>query len=160
MTRIIGIDPGLQHTGWGIIESRNNSISFVACGVINSDAKQQIPQRLKYVHNNLSSIIEKYAPQEAAVEETFINKNAGSSLKLGHARGAILLTLALCQLDIIEYSANIIKKSIVGKGHAEKAQVAQMVKILLPASSAEKSDAADALAAAITHAHMRKISSL
>lgn len=156
MTRILGIDPGLQHTGWGIIDVKGNQLSFVACGAVHSDPKLPTPDRLKQLHDGLHEIIQLHKPSEAAVEETFINKNASSSLKLGHARGAILLSLSLAGLDVHEYSATLVKKSVVGKGHAEKIQVAMMVKVLLPASSAATADAADALAVAITHGHHRR----
>lgn len=155
MTRILGVDPGLQHTGWGIIETKTNQLSFIACGVIHSDAKMQTSLRLKHIHDGLAKIIAQHNPAEAAVEETFVNKNAASSLKLGHARGAILLSLSLASLPVYEYSTNLIKKSVVGKGHADKTQVAMMVKTLLPQSTAQSADAADALAAAIAHAHHR-----
>jgi crossover junction endodeoxyribonuclease RuvC len=163
MTRILGIDPGLQHTGWGIIESHKNQLSFVDCGVVDSDVKLEISSRLKQLHDGIEKVIARYKPDEAAVEETFINKNNASSLKLGHARGAVLLSLSLSSLPVYEYSTNLIKKSVVGRGHADKTQVAMMVKTLLPASQErflEKklgADASDALAAAITHAHHRHL---
>ncbi|MDX2072780.1 MAG: crossover junction endodeoxyribonuclease RuvC [Alphaproteobacteria bacterium] len=156
MTRILGIDPGLQHTGWGVIDAKGNQLSFVACGAVHSDPKLPTPARLQQLHDGLHKIIALHKPSEAAVEETFINKNASSSLKLGHARGAILLSLSLAGVPVAEYSANLVKKSVVGKGHADKAQVAMMVKVLLPHSVAESADAADALAVAITHAHHRR----
>ncbi len=156
MIRILGIDPGLQHTGWGIISRHNNQLGFIACGVIDTEAVFPTPERLKQIHDGLQAIIALHNPSEAAVEETFINKNAGSSLKLGHARGAILLTVSLAGIPVHEYSTNLVKKSVVGKGHADKAQVAMMVKVLLPTSLAKSADAADALAVAITHAHHRK----
>ena len=156
MTRILGIDPGLQHTGWGVITIHKNQLGFVDCGVINTDPKLPTAERLKQIHDGISRIVTLHQPQEAAVEETFVNKNAASSLKLGQARGAILLSLSLAGLPISEYSANLVKKSVVGSGHADKAQIAMMVKTLLPASTAAKADAADALAVAITHAHHRK----
>ena len=155
MTRILGIDPGLMHTGWGIIESHANQLKFIACGAIHSNATLPIPERLKQLYNGLQEVIALYRPEESAVEETFVNKNAASSLKLGHARGAILLALSLNHLPVKEYSANLVKKSVVGKGHADKTQVAMMVKTLLPTASAKTADAADALAVAITHAHHR-----
>lgn len=151
--RILGIDPGLQHTGWGVIVSQGNQLSFVDCGVIHSDSTFSTAARLQQIHDGLQVVIAQYVPSESAVEETFINKNAGSSLKLGHARGAILLSLALAGLSVHEYSTNLVKKSVVGKGHADKSQVAMMVKVLLPTSAAKTVDASDALAVAITHAH-------
>lgn len=164
--RILGIDPGLQHTGWGVITSNANQIGFVACGTIHSHAKASLSERLKQLHDGLHQVIGLHAPDEASIEETFINKNPLSSLKLGHARGAIILTLSLTALPVYEYSSNLIKKSVVGMGHADKSQVAMMVKTLLPASQAmlmEKgmgADASDALAVAITHAHHRKLRSV
>lgn len=158
MTRILGIDPGLQHTGWGVIESEKNRLKFIACGTIHSDPKLAIGERLRQLYAGLEDVVALYKPQEAAVEETFVNKNAASSLKLGHARGALILGLSLAGLVVKEYSANLVKKSVVGKGHADKTQVAMMVKTLLPGSLAKTADAADALAVAITHAHHRNLS--
>lgn len=155
MTRILGIDPGLTHTGWGVISAKGNALSFVACGVISPNTKLEMPARLKILHDELEKIIALYKPDESAIEETFVNKNALSSLKLGQARGAAMLTLSLAGLSVAEYSANLVKKSVVGSGHAQKEQVAMMVKMLLPTSDAAKADAADALAVAITHAHHR-----
>jgi crossover junction endodeoxyribonuclease RuvC len=153
MTLILGIDPGLQRTGWGIISSKANQLSFVDCGTIHTDADADMAERLKQLHDGIAAAIAKHHPQEAAVEETFINKSGSSSLKLGQARGAILLALSLHGLKVYEYGANKVKKSVVGSGHADKNQVGMMVKILLPASTAKGADAADALAVAITHAH-------
>ena len=155
MTIILGIDPGLQHTGWGVISSRGNQLSFVACGVIHSDPKNPMTGRLRQLHEGIKQVASLYQPQEAAVEETFVNKNNASSLKLGQARGAILLSLSLAGLAVTEYSTNLVKKSVVGTGHADKQQVAMMVKTLLPNSDAKGADAADALAVAICHAHLR-----
>ena len=160
MTLILGIDPGLQHTGWGVIASSGNQLSFIACGTIHTDAKKQMAERLRQLHDGLKQVVSLYHPQEAAVEETFVNKNNASSLKLGQARGAIMLSLSLEGLSIEEYSANLVKKSVVGSGHADKQQVAMMVKTLLPASKAMDADAADALAVAICHAHQRTITQL
>ena len=153
MTIIIGIDPGLQHTGWGVLTISGNQLSFVASGTIHTDAKTPMPQRLRELHDGLQKIINIYKPQEAALEETFVNKNNASSLKLGQARGAIMLSVNLAGLELAEYSANLVKKSVVGSGHAGKEQVAMMVKILLPASDAKGADAADALAVAFCHAN-------
>lgn len=154
MTILLGIDPGLQRTGWGIITCKQNRLSFVACGTIATDAKQDMPDRLKYLHDELSGIITLYTPQEAALEETFVNVSGSSTLKLGQARGALMLTVSLAGIPLSEYSATQVKKSVVGSGHASKEQIAMMVKTLLPASTAKGADAADALAVAITHAHM------
>jgi crossover junction endodeoxyribonuclease RuvC len=160
MTKILGIDPGLQRTGWGIINANNNQLSFIACGVITTDAKLPLAGRLKQLHDGLAGVIATHRPGEGAVEETFVNVNPASTLKLGQARGAILLSLSLAGMNVAEYSANMIKKSVVGAGHADKRQIAMMVKTLLPQSDAASADAADALAVAITHAHHRTMSSL
>ncbi len=160
MTLILGVDPGLQRTGWGIISSRSNQLSFIACGVVKTDNTLPLAERIKQLHDGLLDAIVRYKPEEAAVEETFVNMNGASTLKLGQARGGILLTLSLSGLSVCEYSANMVKKSVVGAGHAGKNQVGMMVKMLLPASDATKfktggADAADALAVAICHAHHR-----
>ncbi len=159
MTIILGIDPGLQRTGWGIIVSKGNQLSFVDCGVIKTDNTLSTSDRLKTLNDGLSAAIAKYQPSEAAVEETFVSMNGASTLKLGQARGAILLSLSLASLPVYEYSATMVKKSVVGSGHADKNQVAMMVKTLLPKSDA-KADAADALAVAICHAHQRTVNQL
>jgi crossover junction endodeoxyribonuclease RuvC len=153
--RIIGIDPGLRTTGWGIIEAQGSRLSFIACGCVHSDDKLTIAARLRQLHEGLSAIIAKHTPHEAAVEETFVNRDPQSALKLGHARGIALAVPALAGLEVAEYAANLIKKTVVGAGHAEKTQVAMMVRILLPKSDAATADAADALAVAITHAQHR-----
>ena len=156
MTIILGVDPGLQRTGWGIITSKSNALSFVACGVIKTNQDLPIAERIKQLHNGLHTVIETYKPQEAAVEETFVNVSGSSTLKLGQARGGILLTLSLHHLPVYEYGANLVKKTVVGAGHADKNQVGMMVKVLLPGSTATQPDAADALAIAICHANHRK----
>lgn len=152
MSLILGIDPGLQRTGWGIISAKLNSLSFIACGVIAPDASLAMPQRLSLLHEGLQSMIAQYRPECAAVEETFVNKNAASSLKLGQARGALILSAQLAGLEVCEYSATLVKKTVVGNGHAEKQQIAAMVRTLLPGATPAKTDAADALAVAICHA--------
>lgn len=160
-TRILGLDPGLNHTGWGIIESSGHALHYVACGRITTAAKTDaMSERLVTIYNALSKMIETYAPQEAAVEETFMNKNALSALKLGMARGVVMLAPAQAGLSVAEYSANLVKKSISGYGHADKSQVTQMVKMLLPNAELESPDAADALAIAICHAHHRSSNAL
>jgi crossover junction endodeoxyribonuclease RuvC len=155
MTIILGIDPALQHIGWGVVSVSGNQFSFIACGTIHTNAKHIMPIRLREIHDGLQQVINLYKPSEAAIEETFVNKNNASSLKLGQARGAIILSVSLAGLNVIEYSANLVKKSVVGNGHAEKEQVAMMVKMLLPTSDAKGADAADALAVAICHANHR-----
>ena len=151
--RIIGLDPGLQHTGWGVIDQDGSRLSFVACGRISSVVSQALAVRLADIHAGLNAVIAAHQPEAAAVEEAFVNKNPTSTLKLGLARGVALLTPALHKLQVYEYPANLIKKSVVGAGHAGKEQVQMMVRVLLPASQAGSPDAADALAVAICHAH-------
>jgi crossover junction endodeoxyribonuclease RuvC len=141
--------------GWGIIEQDGNKLSFIACGVISPKDKLTLAGRLCILHEGLRGVIAQYQPQEAAVEETFVNTNATSALKLGQARGVALLTPALAGLDVAEYAANVIKKSITGAGHAEKQQIRHMVDVLLPKAEISSEDAADALAIAICHAHHR-----
>jgi crossover junction endodeoxyribonuclease RuvC len=153
--RLLGLDPGLQHTGWGVIEADGSRLSFVACGTVDTNAKSPLAERLVELHEGLRAVIDEWEPAEAAVEETFVNKNPTSTLKLGLARGVVLLTPALFGLKVAEYPANLVKKSVVGAGHAAKEQVQMMVRVLLPASSAGTADAADALAVAICHAHHR-----
>lgn len=151
--RILGIDPGLQTTGWGVIERQGHALKFVACGHIKTDSRDILANRLAILHENLMDIIQKYSPAQAAVEETFVNKNPASALKLGQARGVVLCAPALLGLPVAEYAANKVKKAIVGAGHADKAQIALMVRRLLPACGQVTADEADALAVAITHAH-------
>jgi len=153
---ILGIDPGLQRTGYGIITQSGNSLSLVACGVIKSNTDDALAYRLKMLSEELNKVITRTQPHEAAIEETFVNVNAQSTLKLGQARGALLLTLAQAGLPVSEYAATLVKKSIVGAGRADKNQVAQMVQILLPGCGKHGADAMDALAVAICHAHHRK----
>ena len=151
--RILGIDPGLQKTGWGIINYHNNSLSYIASGIIKTNPKDADPYRLAYLDTQLTNIIQEWDIDSAAVEETFVNKNPKSSLKLGQARGIALLAPAKAELSVGEYAATIVKKTIVGTGHAGKDQINMMVKTLLPKSGDLKEDEADALAIAITHAH-------
>jgi crossover junction endodeoxyribonuclease RuvC len=148
---ILGIDPGLQYTGWGVIEQSGNSLKFVACGTIHSNPKDTLPDRLLSISNGLRQVVKQYKPDECAIEETFMNTNPMSSLKLGHARGAAMLTLSLCGLQPHEYAATLVKKSIVGVGRAEKSQIGMMVKVLLPKAETHGEDEADALAVAICH---------
>jgi len=155
MTKIIGIDPGLTKTGWGVVEIINNSFKFIACGTIYTNAAHDLSSRLHHLHVGLVEAIKLHAPIEAALEETFINVNPTSSLKLGHARGSLMLSLGLCGLKVTEYSTTAIKKSIVGVGRAEKHQIAHMIKILLPQAKFNSEDEADALATAICHINNR-----
>lgn len=153
--RIIGIDPGLRNLGWGIVDCEGTRLSFVACGSVHSNAKLSLADRLRGLHDGLAAVIHAHQPHEAAVEETFVNRDPQSALKLGQARGVALLVPALAGLPVAEYAANLVKKTVVGAGHAEKAQVAMMVKVLLPKSDAKSADAADALALAICHSQHR-----
>jgi crossover junction endodeoxyribonuclease RuvC len=153
--RILGIDPGLRYTGYGLIEQRGARLTFVACGSIKTKADRPLAERLAEIHRALIELIETQKPDEAAVEETFVNRDPQSALKLGQARGIALAAPALMGLPVAEYAANVVKKTIVGVGHAEKEQIAMMVRMLLPASPAASPDAADALALAITHAQHR-----
>lgn len=158
-SRIIGIDPGLVSTGWGIIESKGSSLTFVDCGTIAPNTKARLSERLLALHNDLNRIITLYKPTSAAIEETFVTANGASTLKLGQARGALIVTLASQGLTVAEYATRSVKKAIVGTGAADKHQVSQMVGVLLPAARAAlaacKHDAADALAIAICHAHSK-----
>jgi crossover junction endodeoxyribonuclease RuvC len=153
LTRILGIDPGLENTGWGIIDQEGSRLVFVAAGIIKTDSKQKLFKRLVKISTELSHIIDKFKPHTSAIEETFVNVNAASSLKLGQARGVAILAPASQNIDVHEYAANLIKKSIVGSGHASKDQIGMMVKMLLPNCGEVGLDAADALAVAICHAH-------
>lgn len=150
--RVIGIDPGLTKTGIGIVDhSKSGVLSFVACDTIYSSAQDLISLRLHHFHDSILKLIELYKPNIAAIEETFLNKNPNSSLKLGHVRGAIILSLSLSDLPVFEYSSTAIKKSVTGQGKAPKEQVQAMVKILLPKNTFKTEDEADALATAICH---------
>jgi len=153
--RLIGFDPGLQTTGWGVIEADGNRLSYVADGLVTTSPKASLSERLVELHAGLRDVIAEFSPDEAAVEETFVNKNAVSTLKLGQARGIVLLVPALAGLRVAEYLPNLVKKTVVGSGHAQKEQVQVMVKMLLPGAKVAGADAADALAVAICHAHHR-----
>lgn len=150
---ILGIDPGLQKTGWGLIESLGSALQFRASGLIKPDPKASLPMRLSQLHEGLAAVIEQYRPEAAAMEETFVNQNPASTLKLGQARGALLAVPALYGIEAAEYAANKVKKSIVGTGHAAKGQMGMMIRTLLPSCGQISEDEADALAVAITHAH-------
>jgi crossover junction endodeoxyribonuclease RuvC len=151
--KIIGLDPGLRHTGWGLIEKSGNTLRFLACGRVSVDEKGNMADRLAALHVELEKILVETKPDQAAVEETFSNANAKSTLKLGMARGIVMAAPALRGLPVAEYSANTIKKTVVGNGHADKNQIQHMVKLLLPKAMFDTPDAADALAIAICHAH-------
>jgi len=151
--RLIGLDPGLQKTGWGVLDSAGSRISHIANGVITSDPKKPLSDRLLQLYHGINEVITEWKPEAAAVEETFVNKNPMSTLKLGQARGMALLVPALHGISVAEYSPNHVKKSVVGVGHAKKEQVEAMVRVLLPGVEIHGEDAADALAVAIALAH-------
>ena len=153
--RLIGLDPGLRVTGWGVIEIDGNRLRHVADGGVASNADLPLAMRLAQLYDGLAAVIGRFRPLEAAVEETFVNVNPAATLKLGQARGVVLLVPARLGLAVAEYSPNLVKKSVVGAGHAAKQQVQMMVRALLPGASLESADAADALAVAICHAHHR-----
>ncbi len=150
---ILGLDPGLRLTGWGIIESDGHRLRHIANGVVKSTDTLSLAERLRELHDGLQTVIETWRPHEAAVEETFVNKNPASTLKLGQARGVVLLAPALAGLPVAEYTPNAIKKTVVGVGHAAKDQIHAMINVLLPGVKVAGADAADALAVAICHAH-------
>jgi crossover junction endodeoxyribonuclease RuvC len=154
--RILGIDPGLRRTGWGMIAIAGNRLSFLACGSLATDENAALATRLLAIHEGLSAIVRIHAPDEAAVEATFVNKDASATLKLGQARGIAMLVPAIAGLPVAEYAPNLVKKTIVGAGHGEKAQVRMMIGVLLPKADPRSEDAADALAIAVCHAHHRQ----
>lgn len=154
--RIIGIDPGLRRMGWGIVDVAGSRLTFIASGVVTSHAGSSLATRLRALHEGLAAVIRTHEPDEGAVEETFVNRDPQSALKLGQARAIAIVVPALAGLGVFEYAANLIKKTVTGSGHAEKPQIAAMVKVLLPHSDAASADAADALAVAITHAQHRR----
>lgn len=151
--RIIGLDPGLRHTGWGVVDMAGPRLSFVGCGVIDPPGDVSMAERLKVLHDRLMAVLAEYAPAEAAVEETFLNKNPGTTLKLGHARGVVLLAPALYGVPVAEYAAKSVKQAVVGTGGATKEQIAMMVARLLPGARPASADASDALAVAVCHGH-------
>jgi crossover junction endodeoxyribonuclease RuvC len=153
--RIIGIDPGLRRTGWGIIDSDGVRLLYVACGSVVSDDEESLGVRLRQLFDGLQAVLSRLAPAEAAIEQTFVSRDASATLKLGQARGIALLVPALSGVRIAEYAPNAIKKTVVGAGHADKRQIRSMVTRLLPRATPDSADAADALAIAITHAHAR-----
>ena len=156
--RIIGIDPGLCHTGWGVIGTEANRLLFIASGTVDTDSAHPLASRLKALHDGLLTIMQSQMPDEAAVEATFVNRDGAATLKLGQARGICMLVPALAGLSVAEYAPNLVKKSVVGAGHADKTQIRAMVKLLLPRAEFKTEHAADALAIAICHAHHRAMS--
>ncbi|MBS9722577.1 crossover junction endodeoxyribonuclease RuvC [Tianweitania sp. BSSL-BM11] len=155
--RIIGIDPGLRRTGWGVIESAGNSLRFIGAGTVQSDDTCSLAERLCQLHDGLVGIIQAFEPEEAAVEHTFVNVNPTSTLKLGQARGIALLVPARAGLAVAEYTPNAVKKAVIGVGHGDKKQIQMMVKVLMPKAVYNGADSADALAIAICHAHHRQV---
>jgi crossover junction endodeoxyribonuclease RuvC len=153
--RILGIDPGLRFMGWGVIESEGSSLRHIANGAVTSDGTLCLAERLVQIHQGLVDVVRAYEPDEAAVEQTFVNRDGAATLKLGQARGIALLVPAQAGLLVAEYAPNKVKKSVVGAGHADKKQILTMVSMLLPSSDIKSPDAADALAIAICHAHHR-----
>ena len=153
--RIIGIDPGLRRTGWGVIETEGNRLVFIGCGSVEPPDDLPLASRLLAIHEGLAAVLGDFRPAEAAVEQTFVNKDGVATLKLGQARGVAMLAPAMFGISVAEYAPNQVKKTVVGAGHADKNQIAVMLKILLPKAEPKSADAADALAIAITHAHHR-----
>jgi crossover junction endodeoxyribonuclease RuvC len=154
--RILGIDPGLRRTGWGIVRIEGNRLSFLGCGSVATDDQAALAVRLVAIHDGLRRVVADHGPHEAAVEATFVNRDAAATLKLGQARGIAMLVPAIAGLPVAEYAPNLVKKTIVGAGHCEKVQIRLMVKVLLPTADPQSDDAADALAVAVTHAHHRQ----
>ncbi len=149
--RILGLDPSLSSTGWGIVEVENNRLRYVADGFIKTDPKLPIYDRLAVIHRALNEVIETYHPQEAAIEQVFLNENPTSTIKLGMARGVVILAPALFGIPVCEYEPTKVKKAVVGVGRVEKSEVETMVKILLPGCKPKNNDSSDALAMAICH---------
>ena len=158
--RIIGIDPGLRRTGWGVIESEGNRLIYVGCGSVEPPDDLPLASRLRAIHEGLAAVLGHLKPLEAAVEQTFVNKDGVATLKLGQARGVAMLAPAMFGISVAEYAPNQVKKTVVGAGHADKNQILMMLKILLPKAEPKSADAADALAIAITHAHHRQSAAL
>ena len=153
--RLLGVDPGLRYTGWGVIEADGSRLRHIADGVIGTDGDTALPARLKALHEALADLLARFVPHEAAIEETYVNRNGATTLKLGYARGVALLAPALAGIPVTEYGAKAVKRAVVGTGGAAKEQVQDMVRRLLPGAAVNRADAADALAVAICHAHHR-----
>lgn len=151
--RILGIDPGLQKTGWGVIEYEGHKLSYVASGLIRTDAALPLYARLAIIDKGLDDVVNLWQPETAAVEETFVNQNPASALKLGFARGVAIVAVARKGMEVGEYPANLVKKSLTGTGHAGKDQMVMMIRTLMPSAGKISEDEADALGVAITHAH-------
>jgi crossover junction endodeoxyribonuclease RuvC len=153
--RILGIDPGLRRTGWGVIEVDGNRLIYIGCGSVEPPESLPLANRLLAIHEGLAAVLGDFRPAEAAVEQTFVNKDGVATLKLGQARGVAMLAPAMFGIAVSEYAPNQVKKTVVGAGHADKNQIMVMLKLLLPKAEPGSADAADALAVAITHAHHR-----
>jgi crossover junction endodeoxyribonuclease RuvC len=158
--RILGIDPGLRRTGWGMVDTDGNRLIYVACGSLKTGERLGLGQRLLAIHDGLTRIVAEFRPDEAAVEATFVNVNGAATLKLGQARGIAMLVPAKAGIAIAEYAPNLVKKTIVGAGHGEKTQIRMMIGVLLPKAEPQSDDAADALAIAVCHAHHRRSAAL
>jgi crossover junction endodeoxyribonuclease RuvC len=158
--RILGIDPGLRRTGWGVLDVEGNRLIFVGCGSVETREGVALASRLLAIHEGLGRILDRFRPDEAAIEQTFVNKDGVATLKLGQARGVAMLAPAMFGIAVAEYAPNQVKKTVVGAGHADKTQIQAMLKILLPKADPKSADAADALAIAITHAHHRQSAAL
>jgi len=158
--RILGIDPGLRRTGWGVIEVDGNRLAYVGCGSVGPAEGLPLASRLLAIHEGLAAVLSGLRPSEAAVEQTFVNKDGVATLKLGQARGVAMLAPAMFGISVAEYAPNQVKKTVVGAGHADKNQIMVMLKILLPKAEPKSPDAADALAIAVTHAHHRRNTTL
>jgi crossover junction endodeoxyribonuclease RuvC len=158
--RILGIDPGLRRTGWGMVEIAGNRLGFLACGSVTTRDGDALAARLLAIHDGLMRVLNEFRPHEAAVEATFVNKDARATLKLGQARGIAMVVPARVGVPVTEYAPNLVKKSIVGAGHGDKAQIRMMIGVLLPKADPRSDDAADALAIAVTHAHHRRSATL
>ena len=158
--RILGIDPGLRRTGWGVIEIEGNRLIFVGCGSVEPPEGLPLASRLLAIHEGLGKVLGDFKPVEAAVEQTFVNKDGVATLKLGQARGVAMLAPAMVGISVAEYAPNLVKKTVVGAGHADKNQILMMLRILLPKAEPKSADAADALAVAVTHAHHRQSATL
>jgi len=154
--RILGIDPGLRRTGWGVIDVDGNRLIYVGCGSVESRDSMPLSERLLAIHEGLRKVMSEHGPTEAAVEQTFVNKDGAGTLKLGQARGVAMLAPAMSGIPVAEYAPNQVKKTVVGAGHADKNQIRVMLGVLLPKAQPATPDAADALAIAITHAHHRQ----
>ena len=154
--RILGIDPGLRRTGWGVVESDGSWLAFLGCGSVEPPQRLSLASRLLAIHDGLAAVLRDFRPAEAAVEQTFVNKDGVATLKLGQARGVAMLVPAMFGISVCEYAPNQVKKTVVGAGHADKNQILVMLRILLPKAEPKSADAADALAIAITHAHHRQ----